>query len=140
MLQQVIQLFPIRVCQFLRAWTARAQATPPWQFAASQPDVDTPLPHAAPLAQKFGVPSQGAPRCGAFGTAQPSEAVTATGEIRRLGLEVQFDPEPIQGRLYDHEDRGRLDRPFTGWLGLMAAIEAARGADRRPAQGQMGEA
>jgi hypothetical protein len=45
-----------------------------------------------------------------------------------LGLEVQFDVEPIRGRLFDSEADGRLDRPFSGWLGLLAAIEAARGA------------
>jgi hypothetical protein len=48
-------------------------------------------------------------------------------EPRRLGLEVRFDAEPIEGRLYDREDTARLDRPFSGWLGLMSAIEAARG-------------
>jgi hypothetical protein len=52
-------------------------------------------------------------------------------EPRRLGLEVRFDAEPIQGRLYDREDAGRLDRAFSGWLGLMSAIEAARGEDER---------
>jgi hypothetical protein len=54
--------------------------------------------------------------------------MTAAGVPRRLGLEVQFDAEPIRGRLFDDEAEGRLDRPFSGWLGLMAAIEAARGA------------
>jgi hypothetical protein len=53
--------------------------------------------------------------------------MSAAGEPRRLGLEVRFDAKPIQGRLYDQKDHGRLDRPFSGWLGLMAAIEAARG-------------
>lgn len=53
--------------------------------------------------------------------------MTAAGEPTRLALEVRFDTEPIEGRLYDRDD-GRLDRPFSGWLGLMAAIEAARGA------------
>jgi hypothetical protein len=48
---------------------------------------------------------------------------------RRLGLEVRFDANPIEGRLYDREDTNRLDRPFRGWLGLMSAIEAARGDD-----------
>jgi hypothetical protein len=57
--------------------------------------------------------------------------MATTGEPRRLGLEVRFDAQPIEGRLYDHEDGGRLDRPFSGWLGLMAAIDAARG-DERP--------
>ena len=57
--------------------------------------------------------------------------MATTGEPRRLGLEVRFDSQPIEGRLYDHEDGGRLDRPFSGWLGLMAAIDAARG-DERP--------
>ena len=55
--------------------------------------------------------------------------MTGAGELRRLGLEVRFDAQPIQGRLYDHEDGSRLDRPFSGWLGLIAAIDAARGAD-----------
>jgi hypothetical protein len=54
--------------------------------------------------------------------------MTAAGEPRRLGLEVRFDAEPIEGRLFDHEDDRRLDRPFSGWLGLMSAIEAARGS------------
>jgi len=58
--------------------------------------------------------------------------MSAAEEPRRLGLEVRFDAEPIQGRLYDQKDHGRLDRPFSGWLGLMAAIEAARGGDPPP--------
>jgi hypothetical protein len=53
-----------------------------------------------------------------------------SGEPRRLGLEVRFDAEPIEGRLYDREDSDRLDRPFWGWLGLMSALEAARGDER----------
>jgi hypothetical protein len=48
---------------------------------------------------------------------------------RRLVLEVRFDAEPIEGRLYDREDAERLDRPFSGWLGLMSALEAARGKE-----------
>jgi hypothetical protein len=51
------------------------------------------------------------------------------GEPRRLGLEVQFQTQPIQGRLYDRDGDGRLDRAFSGWLGLMSAIESARGTD-----------
>ena len=54
--------------------------------------------------------------------------MAGTQEPMRLALEVRFDAEPIQGRLYD-DDGGRLDRPFSGWLGLMAAIDAARGSD-----------
>ena len=54
--------------------------------------------------------------------------MTAAGEPRRLGLELRLDAEPIEGRLYDHED-GRLDRLFSGWLGLLAAIEEARRPD-----------
>ena len=57
--------------------------------------------------------------------------MSAAGVPRRLGLEVQFDTEPIRGRVYDDEPDGRLDRPFSGWIGLMAAIEAARGRDDR---------
>ena len=64
--------------------------------------------------------------------------MATAGEPRRLGLEVRFDAEPIQGRLYDQKDHGRLDRPFSGWLGLMSAIEAARGADPSPSE-QKGE-
>lgn len=48
------------------------------------------------------------------------------GETRQLTLEVRFDAEPIEGRLYDHEHDGGLDRTFCGWLGLLAAVEAAR--------------
>lgn len=57
--------------------------------------------------------------------------MSAAGVPRRLGLEVQFDAEPIRGRLYGDPEHGRrpLDRPFSGWLGLLAAIEAARAAD-----------
>jgi hypothetical protein len=51
-----------------------------------------------------------------------------TGEPTRLGLEVRFDAEPIEGRLVD--DR-RTVRRFSGWLGLMAAIEAAAPGARR---------
>ncbi|HEV2811790.1 MAG TPA: hypothetical protein VGW10_00955 [Solirubrobacteraceae bacterium] len=54
--------------------------------------------------------------------------MNAAGEPRRLSLEVRFDAEPIQGRLYDEQSNGRWDRPFCGWLGLMAAIDAARAA------------
>ena len=55
--------------------------------------------------------------------------MTAAGVPRRLELEVRFDAEPIQGRLYDREDTGRPARAFSGWLGLMSAIEAARGTE-----------
>jgi len=54
--------------------------------------------------------------------------MSAAGDPRHLALDVRFDAEPITGRLYDRDDR-RLDRPFSGWLGLMAAIEAARRGD-----------
>ena len=66
--------------------------------------------------------------------------MSTAGDPRRLELEVRFDAQPIQGRLYDHEDGGRLDRPFLGWLGLMSAIEAARGADHPPQRGREGGA
>ena len=45
-----------------------------------------------------------------------------TGEPRRLGLEVWFDARRIDGRLYDQEDVSRLDRRFSGWLGLLTAL------------------
>ena len=51
------------------------------------------------------------------------------GEPTRLALEVRFDAEPIRGRLYAADGAGRMDRPFSGWLGLMAAIEAVRAGD-----------
>jgi hypothetical protein len=51
------------------------------------------------------------------------------GVPRRLELEVRFDAEPIEGRLYDREDEQRPVRAFSGWLGLMSAIDAARRAD-----------
>jgi hypothetical protein len=53
-------------------------------------------------------------------------------EPRRLGLELRFDVEPIQGRLYDQADRTGLDRRFLGWLGLLSAIEAARPGHQQP--------
>jgi hypothetical protein len=56
--------------------------------------------------------------------------MTAAGEPRRLALEVRFDAQPIEGRVYEHD--GLVDRSFSGWLGLMAAIEAARNAHLRP--------
>ena len=52
--------------------------------------------------------------------------MTAGEQPRRLGLEVRFDREPIEGRLYDRDDEARIARPFAGWLGLMSAIEDAR--------------
>jgi hypothetical protein len=52
--------------------------------------------------------------------------VTTGSEPRKLALEVRFDAQPIEGRVY--EDDGP-DRRFSGWLGLMAAIDAARAAD-----------
>jgi hypothetical protein len=59
----------------------------------------------------------------------------ATGEPTRLALEVRFDTQPIEGRLYDDGEReGVQPREFSGWLGLMAAIEAARSA--APADGR----
>ena len=56
--------------------------------------------------------------------------MAGTGEPSRLALEVRFDVEPIEGRI--SENGGPLDRRFSGWLGLMAAIEAARPGDPRP--------
>ena len=55
--------------------------------------------------------------------------MTTAGEPTRLALEVRFDAEPIEGLLYDDRDGENGGRPFSGWLGLMAAIEAARGGD-----------
>jgi hypothetical protein len=40
----------------------------------------------------------------------------------RLELHVQWET-PIHGRVC--EAGGRLDRPFSGWLGLIAALDAA---------------
>jgi hypothetical protein len=57
--------------------------------------------------------------------------MTGAREPRRLALEVRFDPEPIEGRLYDPVPERGLDRRFSGWLGLMAAIDAARSTDSR---------
>ena len=52
----------------------------------------------------------------------------AARESRRLRLEVRLEAEPIEGCVYDEEAGPHCDRPFSGWLGLMAAIDAARGA------------
>ena len=53
--------------------------------------------------------------------------MTAAGEPRRLAVELRLDAEPIEGRVCDGEGDDRRDRRFSGWLGLMAAIDAARG-------------
>jgi hypothetical protein len=65
--------------------------------------------------------------------------VDAARRPRTLELEVSFDAEPIQGRLYDPKDQGDLDRPFSGWLGLISAIEAARGLGTRQPSERKGE-
>ena len=75
---------------------------------------------------------------GAVAYAGILKTMTAGGQPTRLGLEVRFDAEPIEGRVYDREDGDRLDRAFSGWLGLMAAIDAARCASSL--QGEKGEA
>ena len=66
--------------------------------------------------------------------------MSAAGEPTRLGLEVRFDAQPIHGRLFAVDGEGRLDRPFSGWLGLMAALEAARRGDEGAASEQRGAA
>jgi hypothetical protein len=54
----------------------------------------------------------------------------ATGvQARRLGLEVRSDVRPIEGRIFDDGGDGGLDLTFCGWLGLMAAIDAALADD-----------
>jgi hypothetical protein len=57
----------------------------------------------------------------------------AAEDVRRLELEIRFDPEPIEGRVHEDGDGGR-SRPFSGWLGLIAALEAARGTDDATSQ------
>ena len=57
-------------------------------------------------------------------------AMAGAGKPRRLELEVRFDAQPIHGRLCDREDEPPSWRPFSGWLGLMAAIDAAHRAPR----------
>jgi hypothetical protein len=60
-------------------------------------------------------------------------------QARRFELVVQFEPQPIQGRLHDREGGTLTERPFSGWLGLMAAMEAARAADAATRRRQRGE-
>jgi hypothetical protein len=64
--------------------------------------------------------------------------MNAQPKPRRLELEVQFEAQPIEGRLYDREIDG-LNRAFSGWLGLLSAIEAARGAEPGPRREHKGE-
>ena len=95
------------------------------------------LPGDAPpggVPEKFRVLYQGAParRLPRGGN---RSRVAAQAEPRKLALEVRFDAQPIEGRVYEHEG---LDRRFSGWLGLMAAIEAARAAG--PGQDDKGAA
>src|SRR5436190_20956446 len=89
----------------------------------------------APHAEKIGEAVQGGPRCGPRTDPERCAAMTAGEQPRRLGIEVRFDREPIEGQLYDRDDEARIARPFAGWLGLMSAIEDARReqADEREA-------
>jgi len=66
--------------------------------------------------------------------------VETSGDPRptRLELEVRFDAEPIRGRVSRDERDGRSERPFSGWLGLISAIEAARVAQLPGGDGQGG--
>jgi hypothetical protein len=64
--------------------------------------------------------------------------MATTGEPRRLALEVRFDAQPIEGRLYEPDAADRVDRTFSGWLGLMAAIDAARDAAEQQDDGREG--
>ena len=50
---------------------------------------------------------------------------------------MRFDARPIEGRIYDRDDRRHepVDRPFSGWLGLIAAIDAAGGTRREEDRG-----
>jgi hypothetical protein len=43
----------------------------------------------------------------------------ANGQPRRITLELDSDAEPITGRI---GEEGGDSRPFTGWLGLAAAL------------------
>jgi hypothetical protein len=90
----------------------------------------------APHREKFGVWVQGDPRCGRPIWAESCTAMTAGEQPRRLGLEVRFDREPIEGQLYDRDDEARIARPFAGWLGLMSAIEDARNAEADDREGE----
>lgn len=55
--------------------------------------------------------------------------------MRWLAIEFRFVAERIEGRLYT-ANGDRDGSPFTGWMGLMAAIEATRFA---PAAAQLEE-
>lgn len=52
--------------------------------------------------------------------------MTPAEQTTRLQIDVDFEAEPIEGRLRRDGSGAPVDRPFRGWLGLMAAIEAAR--------------
>jgi hypothetical protein len=56
---------------------------------------------------------------------------TTTGRAVWLAIEIRFDAEPIEGRLYEEGGDG-AGRPFSGWMGLMAAIEAVGQAASPP--------
>jgi hypothetical protein len=87
----------------------------------------------AQLPKVWGTGSGCSPLWGAWGPATVGR-MSNQGKPMRLGLEVQLQTQPIQGRLYDRDGAGRLNRAFSGWLGLMSAIEAAR-AERTPPDG-----
>ncbi len=49
-------------------------------------------------------------------------AMTSPGRLR-ISLELEPGREPVSGRVYD--DTGR-ERPFSGWLGLLAGLHELR--------------
>jgi hypothetical protein len=67
-------------------------------------------------------------------TASPSDSFGRQGR-RRTEITLEFDPgaDPISGSL--REGKG-VRRPFAGWLGLAAALEAALRGDRESANGR----
>jgi hypothetical protein len=55
------------------------------------------------------------------------------GERVTSRITLEFDPgqEPISGRVLDRNEQGQ---PFSGWMGLVAALQEALGGDRKPAR------
>ena len=56
--------------------------------------------------------------------------MTTVSDTRWLAIEFRFVAERIEGRLY-HAGGDGDGRPFSGWMGLMAAIESTRSAPAR---------
>jgi hypothetical protein len=54
--------------------------------------------------------------------------------VKRLVLELELGADPISGRI--HDEHCGVVRPFTGWLGLIAAVQSLGVPESEAAEGE----